>query len=144
MPLHGILSMYKDFGCVEVFEVCLWLNEIPDGYTWQADVGLRGPAEVDGVPVQTDVLQCVPDVIEILQVAERVLMHGLNIVALQGITKVDNIKNGIIMRKRCIFCCVITLFLLYCLLIMFTGVYHSDRRQENSHNKKKVNSHAQM
>lgn len=75
--------MYRDFGLVEVFKVCLRLNEIPDGDTWQADVGLRGPAQVDGVPVQTDVLQCVPDVIEILQVAEGVLMHGLNIVALQ-------------------------------------------------------------
>lgn len=87
MSVNGILSMYKDFGLVEVFEVCLWLHEIPDGYTWQADVGLRGPAEVDGVPVQTDVLQCVPDVTEILQVAERVLMHGLNIVALQQVTE---------------------------------------------------------
>lgn len=87
MPVQVILSMYKDFRLVEVFEVCLRLNEIPDGYTWQADVGLRGPAEVDGVPVQTDVLQCVPDVIEILEVAERVLMHGLNIVALQQVTE---------------------------------------------------------
>lgn len=87
MPVHGILSIYKDFGLVEVFKVCLRLNKIPDGYTWQADVGLRGPAEVDGVPVQTDVLQCVPDVIEILQVAERVLMHGLDIVVLQKGTK---------------------------------------------------------
>lgn len=87
MPVQVILSMYKDFRLVEVFEVCLRLNEIPDGYTWQADVGLWGPAEVDGVPVQTDVLQCVPDVIEILEVAERVLMHGLNIVALQQVTE---------------------------------------------------------
>lgn len=63
--------------------MCLRLNEVPDGYAWQADVGLRGPAEVDGVPVQTDVLQCVPDVVEILQVAECVLVHRLNIVALQ-------------------------------------------------------------
>lgn len=75
--------MYRDLGLVEVFKVCLRLNEIPDGDAWQADVGLRGPAQVDGVPVQTDVLQCVPDVIEILQVAEGVLVHGLNIVALQ-------------------------------------------------------------
>lgn len=87
MPVHGILSMYKDFELVEVFEVCLRLNEIPNGYTWQADVGLRGPAEVDGVPIQADVLQCVPDVIEIFQVAERVLVHGLNIVALQQVTE---------------------------------------------------------
>lgn len=71
--------------------MCLQLNEIPDGYAWQADVGLRGPAEIDGVPVQTDVLQRVPDVVEILQVAERVLVHGLNIVALQPETEGDNI-----------------------------------------------------
>lgn len=76
--------MYKDLGRVEVFKVCLLLNEISDGYTWQADVGLWGPAEVDGVSIQTDVLKCVSNVIEILQVAERVLMHGLNIVALRG------------------------------------------------------------
>ena len=61
----------------------VWLNEIPDRYTGQADVSLRGPAEVDGVAVQTDVLQCVPDVVEIFQVAERVLVHHLNIVTLQ-------------------------------------------------------------
>lgn len=65
----------------------LQLNEIPDGYARQADVGLRGPAEVDGVPIQTDVLQRVPDVVEVLQVAECVLMNGLNIVALQQATE---------------------------------------------------------
>ncbi len=63
--------------------VCVWLNEIPDGYTGQAHIGLRGPAEVDGVAVQTDVLQCVPDVVEVFQVAERVFVHHLNIVTLQ-------------------------------------------------------------
>lgn len=63
--------------------VSVWLNEIPDGYTGQADVSLRGPAEVDGVAVQTDILQCIPDVVEISQVAERVLVHHLNIVTLQ-------------------------------------------------------------
>lgn len=61
----------------------MWLNEFPDGYTWQADVSLRGLAEVDGVAVQTDVLQCVPNVVEIFQVAERVLVHHLNIVTLE-------------------------------------------------------------
>lgn len=65
----------------------VWLDEIPDGYTRQADVSLRGPAEVDGVAVQTDVLQCVPDVVEIFQVAERVLVHHLNIVTLQSETE---------------------------------------------------------
>lgn len=69
--------------CKSVRYVSVWLNEIPDGYTGQADVSLRGPAEVDGVAVQTDVLQCVPDVVEIFQVAERVLVHHLNIVTLQ-------------------------------------------------------------
>lgn len=62
---------------------CVWLNKIPNGNTGQADVSLRGPAEVDGVPVQTDVLQCVPDVVEISQVAECVLVHHLNVIALQ-------------------------------------------------------------
>lgn len=61
----------------------MWLNEIPDGYAGQADVSLRGPAEVDGIAVQTDVLQRVPDVVEISQVAERVLVHHLNIVTLR-------------------------------------------------------------
>lgn len=63
--------------------VCVWLNEIPDGNAGQADVRLRGPAEVDGIAVQTDVLQCVPDVVEVSEVAERVLVHHLNIVVLR-------------------------------------------------------------
>lgn len=62
--------------------VSVRLNKIPDGYAGQADVSLRGPAEVDGVSVQTDVLQCIPDVVEIFQVAECVLEHRLNVVAL--------------------------------------------------------------
>lgn len=84
--------MYKDvcvwlcFEGVSVQELCVCvcvLNKIPDGYTGQADVSLRGPAEVDGVPVQTDVLQRVPDVVEVFQIAERVLVHHLNVVTLQ-------------------------------------------------------------
>lgn len=71
----------------------VWLNEIPDGYTWQADVSLRGLAEVDGVSVQTDVLQRVPDVVEIFQVAERVLVHHLNIVTLQEHLGRHQIRN---------------------------------------------------
>lgn len=67
---------------VDVY-VSVWLNEFPDGYTWQADVSLRGLAEVDGVAVQADVLECVPDVVEISQVAECVLVHHLNIVTLE-------------------------------------------------------------
>lgn len=63
--------------------IFVWLNEIPDGYTGQADVCLWGSAEVDGVAVQTDVLQCSSDVAEILEVAERVLVHHLNIVTLK-------------------------------------------------------------
>lgn len=31
--------------------LCVWLNKIPNRYAGQADVGLRGPAEVDGVAV---------------------------------------------------------------------------------------------
>lgn len=86
------LNMYKDVCmslylwesvCKSVGIVSVWLNEIPDGYAGQADVSLRGPAEVDGVAVQTDVLQCIPDVVEVVQVAKRVLVHHLNIVALQ-------------------------------------------------------------
>lgn len=61
----------------------MFLNKIPDGYAWQADVGLRGLAEVDGIAVQADVLQSVPDVVEVFQVAERVLVHHLNVVALK-------------------------------------------------------------
>lgn len=69
--------------------VCVWLNKIPNGNAGQADVSLRGPAEVDGVPVQTDVLQRVPDVVEISQVAECVLVHHLNVIALQWQIKWD-------------------------------------------------------
>jgi len=81
------VSMYK-YVCMWLYlcarvRVHVWLNEIPDGYTGQADVSLWGPAEVDWVAVQTDVLQCIPDVVEIIQVAECVLMHHLNVVALQ-------------------------------------------------------------
>lgn len=68
--------MYKDF--LQESR----LNEIPNGYTRQADVSLRGLAEVDGIAVQTDVLQRVPDVVEVIQVAKRVLVHHLNVVTL--------------------------------------------------------------
>lgn len=77
----------------------VWLDEIPDGYTGQADVSLRGPAEVDGVAVQTDVLQCVPDVVEIFQVAERVLVHHLNIVTLQSEMEEDEITPASILER---------------------------------------------
>lgn len=77
----------------------VWLDEIPDGYTGQADVSLRGPAEVDGVAVQTDVLQCVPDVVEIFQVAERVLVHHLNIVTLQSEMEEDEITPASISER---------------------------------------------
>lgn len=69
--------------------VYVWLNEIPNGYAGQADVSLRGPAEVDGVAVQTDVLECVPDIVEIFQVAKGVFVHHLNIVTLQQMTVKD-------------------------------------------------------
>lgn len=77
--------MYKNvyFWLSVCMSMSVWLNKIPYGYTGQADVSLWGPAEVDGVPVQTDVLQCIPDVVEIFQVAESVLVHHLNIVTLQ-------------------------------------------------------------
>ena len=75
-------SVCKDVSVCMCVCVCVWLDEIPDGYAGQADVSLWGPAEVDGVSVQTDVLQCVPDVVEIFQVAERVLVHHLNVVTL--------------------------------------------------------------
>lgn len=68
---------------VQIRASLCWLNEIPDGYTGQADVRLRSLAEVDGVAIQTDVLQCVPDVVKVIQVAEGVFMHHLNVVPLQ-------------------------------------------------------------
>lgn len=60
-----------------------WLNEIPDRYAGQADVRLRSFAEVDGVPVQADVFQRVPDVVKVVQVAECVLVHHLDVVSLR-------------------------------------------------------------
>lgn len=63
--------------------VRVWLNEVPDGYTGQADVCLWGLAEVDGVAVQANVLQRISDVVKVVQVAERVLVHHLNVVTLQ-------------------------------------------------------------
>lgn len=70
------------YACVIFF--FFFLNKIPNGYTRQADVSLWGPAEVDRVPVQTDVLQRIPDVVEVFQVAERILVHHLNVVTLQN------------------------------------------------------------
>ena len=70
--------------CVCVcLRVCVCLDEVSHRYAWQAHVRLRGSAEVQGVPVQTDVLQGVPDVVEVLQVAERVLVHHLDVVTLE-------------------------------------------------------------
>lgn len=79
--VHVVVFMGVSVLECRYLSVCL--NEIPNGYTWQADVSLGGLAEVDGVSVQTDVLQCVPDVVEVFQVAERVFVHHLNIVALE-------------------------------------------------------------
>jgi len=64
--------------------VCVCLDVCPHRDAGQAGVGLRGPAEVDGVAVQADVLQGVPDVVEVLQVAEGVLVHRLDVVPLRG------------------------------------------------------------
>ena len=64
--------------------VCVCSDEGPDGDAGQTDVGLRGPAEVDGVTVQADVLQGVPDVVEVLQIAEGVLVHRLDVIPLRG------------------------------------------------------------
>lgn len=68
------------YGCVQVR---VWLNEVPDGYTGQTDVCLWGLAKVDGVAVQANVLQRISDVVKVVQVAECVLVHHLNVVTLQ-------------------------------------------------------------
>lgn len=62
----------------------MWLDVGSDGDAGQTYIGLWGPAEVNGVAVQANVLQCVPDVVEIFQVAERVLVDHLNVVALEN------------------------------------------------------------
>lgn len=59
------------------------LYEVPDRDAGQADVRLRSSAQVDGVAVKTDVLQRVADVVKVMQVAEGVLVHRLNVVTLR-------------------------------------------------------------
>ena len=70
--------------CVYIYiYVCVCLDEVSHRHARQAHVGLRGSAEVDGVSIQADVLPGVPNVVEVLQVAERVLMHHLDVVTLE-------------------------------------------------------------
>lgn len=57
---------------------------MPRGQARQAEVGIGEEAEVDGVAIKADVLQRPADVALVLAVAKRVLMHGLDVVVLEG------------------------------------------------------------
>lgn len=100
--LRACVNMYKHLCMWLHSRGSVWLNEVPDGDPGQAHVGLRGPAEVDGVAVQTDVLQCVPDVVEIFQVAECVPVHHLNVVTLQDkiVDEISSLSRGDLLMKR--------------------------------------------
>ncbi len=67
----------------------LGLNKGTNGDTWQTYVGLWGSAEVDGVTVQANVLKSIADVIQVMWIAEGVLMHHLDIVILNEKTEND-------------------------------------------------------
>lgn len=53
MFVSECVNMYKSvwLHLCKTLCLCVWLNKIPNRYAGQADVGLRGPAEVDGVAV---------------------------------------------------------------------------------------------
>lgn len=59
-------------------------GEASRGQAGQAEVGVGEEAEVDGVAIEADVLQRPADVAVVLAVAERVLVHGLDVVVLEG------------------------------------------------------------
>lgn len=69
----------------------LALNKGTNGDTWQTYVGLRGSAEVDGITVQTNVLKSIADVVQVMWIAEGVLMYHLDIVVLND--KTENVFN---------------------------------------------------
>lgn len=100
--LRACVNMYKHLCMWLHSRGSVWLNEVPDGDPGQAHVGLRGPAEVDGVAVQTDVLQCVPDVVEIFQVAECVPVHHLNVVTLQDkmVDEISSLSRGDLLMEK--------------------------------------------
>ncbi len=62
----------------------LSLNKGTNGDTWQTYVGLWGSAEIDGITVQANILKSIADVIQVMWIAEGVLMHHLDIVILNG------------------------------------------------------------
>lgn len=62
--------------------MCVCLNKSADRNTWQTHISLRSSAEVDGVAVQTNVLQRHPDVAEVAPFAERIFMYHLDVVVL--------------------------------------------------------------
>lgn len=67
-------------------------GEAAGGQAGEAEIGVGEEAEVDGVAVQADILQCPAHLAVVLAVAERVLVHGLDVVVLprEGKAKSDS------------------------------------------------------
>lgn len=57
----------------------------PYRQAWQADVGLGKQIDVQGVSIQTDILQVTADEVAIMAVAEGVVMQRLDVVILIGV-----------------------------------------------------------
>lgn len=59
------------------------LSVTPYRQAWQADIGLSKQINVQGVTIQTDVLQVMPNKLAVMVVTEGVLMQRLDVVVLQ-------------------------------------------------------------
>lgn len=70
------------------------------GQAGQAEIGVGEEAEVDGVAIEADVLQRPADLAVVLAVAERVLMHGLDVVVLAREAKGKIRFEGMGRRRR--------------------------------------------
>ena len=80
------LLQLKSFYSTHLLEPGLWqLSVVPYRQAWQADVGLSKQVDVQGVAIQTDVLQVTADEVGIMLLTEGVLMQRLDVVILNGI-----------------------------------------------------------
>lgn len=83
----GARGMRGAWGCSPRSSQRWGSGEASRGQAGQAEVGVGEEAEVDGVAIEADVLQRPADVAVVLAVAERVLVHGLDVVVLEGEAK---------------------------------------------------------
>lgn len=60
----------------------------PYRQTWQADIGLGKQVDVQGIAIQTDILQVTANKVAIMVVTEGVIMQRLDVVILIGVQEI--------------------------------------------------------